>query len=374
MQENNIKTQDEGNTLIPSWITNLDTDLIFRSFLAFFVIVLIIIAANFVTKTKELERVSEAISYITDSNAQMQRLVRMEVTGEPSDQLIADIDKLFEQLSEAQHEISKYQNSSSFRNVVVTWANLKSEIYQARLLGYNATRLLYASETAYYATNRLATELMAYFMHIPTLLSTMQFFILATILFILIGLSIRFIHFIKTIRKKDEQVEKGLIDTPTGTYNRSKCQELLDNEQIKSSLAVFAIYDLNNLKTTNDTLGHHAGDEMIAGFANALKDVKANSHLDPFIGRYGGDEFIIYFEDATSSEIKKFSEELDANIEAFNKKSEYIKISFARGRAFAHELPRLGLVGELFDLADSRMYEHKLSLKRTAALIQPSKA
>ncbi len=370
MTDNQEHEKQINSQLLPKWATQIDTDLVFRSLLAFFVIVLLVVAANFVTKIRELENISEAINYITDSNAQMQRLVRMEVTGEPSDQLIDDIDVLFVKLSSINHTLLSSNSNNNYRNAIVSWANLKSEIYQARLLGWNATRLLYASETAYYATSRLANELMVHFMHLPTLLSSMQFFILATILCILIGIAIRFFQFVKTIRTKEAQVEKGYIDAPTGLYNRSKCQDLLDREQIKSSLAVFAIYDLNNLKTINDTKGHHAGDVIISGFADALKKSKEESHLKPFIGRYGGDEFLIYFEDATSAEIKKFAEQIDTHVANFNEKNKDVKISFARGRAFAHELPRLGLVGELFDLADKRMYEHKLSHKRFASISQ----
>lgn len=49
-----------------------------------------------------------------------------------------------------------------------------------------------------------------------------------------------------------------------------------------------ALFDLNNLKLINDSLGHLAGDQMIRSFARLLKEsMPKNAKLY----RYGGDEF-----------------------------------------------------------------------------------
>ena len=59
------------------------------------------------------------------------------------------------------------------------------------------------------------------------------------------------------------------------------------------------MFDLNNLKEVNDTLGHAAGDSMIANFAHILRKVVPEKD---FVGRYGGDEFIAILYDTTSAQ------------------------------------------------------------------------
>ena len=45
------------------------------------------------------------------------------------------------------------------------------------------------------------------------------------------------------------------------------------------------MFDLNNLKTVNDTMGHSAGDQLILNFAKLLCSVIPEKD---FVGRYGG--------------------------------------------------------------------------------------
>ena len=51
---------------------------------------------------------------------------------------------------------------------------------------------------------------------------------------------------------------------------------------------VCIMFDLNNLKTANDTMGHSAGDRLVMDFARLLRSVIPDKD---FVGRYGGDEF-----------------------------------------------------------------------------------
>ena len=43
------------------------------------------------------------------------------------------------------------------------------------------------------------------------------------------------------------------------------------------------MFDLNNLKTVNDTMGHSAGDQLILNFAKLLRSVIPEKD---FVGRY----------------------------------------------------------------------------------------
>ncbi|TVQ67721.1 MAG: GGDEF domain-containing protein [Oceanospirillales bacterium] len=89
---------------------------------------------------------------------------------------------------------------------------------------------------------------------------------------------------------------KNMSDTDqlTGLFNRRKlehdlelCFESLKRHAIPTSLLMF---DVDNLKLMNDTLGHIAGDELIASVAEiCLSELRKNDGAY----RFGGDEFVI---------------------------------------------------------------------------------
>jgi diguanylate cyclase (GGDEF)-like protein len=67
-------------------------------------------------------------------------------------------------------------------------------------------------------------------------------------------------------------------------------------------LCAVLFIDLDDLKTTNDTLGHTAGDDLLRAAAARLQQA-----VDPddVVGRHGGDEFVVLlFGDATRDELE----------------------------------------------------------------------
>ncbi len=60
----------------------------------------------------------------------------------------------------------------------------------------------------------------------------------------------------------------------------------------KEEVAVFMM-DINDFKMVNDKYGHLEGDKALVTVGNAIKKVAASNSC--FVGRYGGDEFIMIF-------------------------------------------------------------------------------
>lgn len=144
------------------------------------------------------------------------------------------------------------------------------------------------------------------------------------------------------------------IDLPTGLYNKGRVNELLSRKGAASSDTGVAVFDLNGLKKTNDTLGHEAGDQMIADFANELtKNIPGSA----FIGRFGGDEFIAVIRNADSQRMEDILDLLKNSVQRYNQREQDVKISYAVGYAVNGEEP-LSL-RTLFNMADDRMYEDK---------------
>lgn len=87
-------------------------------------------------------------------------------------------------------------------------------------------------------------------------------------------------------------------DALTGLPNRLAFRELLDHrlltEQVRNGELALLFVDLDDFKRINDTFGHDAGDEVLAGFAARIRDCVQRLGGDGAeVARFGGDEFIV---------------------------------------------------------------------------------
>lgn len=165
-----------------------------------------------------------------------------------------------------------------------------------------------------------------------------------------------------------ELAQKAQIDTATGLYNRSRCQELFKGNQSISEQRnpAIMVLDLNDLKKTNDSLGHRVGDELISSFANILKNACSVHTIPPFIGRYGGDEFVVYYEDIKDEdELQIYIKELQFLTNEHNERETRFQVSYAVGYSYINKDTKDKLTArQLFDKADEAMYINKIEGKR----------
>ena len=90
----------------------------------------------------------------------------------------------------------------------------------------------------------------------------------------------------------------SLTDALTGLPNRRHLQMHLQREVAAAQRGrplTMLIFDLDNFKQTNDTLGHLAGDDVLRAFAQILAEENRQMNL---VARYGGDEFISVLSDS----------------------------------------------------------------------------
>lgn len=86
----------------------------------------------------------------------------------------------------------------------------------------------------------------------------------------------------------------SITDVLTGIYNRTKGDEVLEQElsrsrRYRSPLSVILL-DLDNFKKINDTLGHGTGDEVLRRVGGVLNQGVRDSDV---AARWGGEEFLI---------------------------------------------------------------------------------
>ncbi len=92
--------------------------------------------------------------------------------------------------------------------------------------------------------------------------------------------------------------EAAKIDSLMNIYNRGTFFEIV-KENIEKDINNFAIVmiDLDNFKKINDTLGHQMGDKVLKETASIIKSY---INKDDFIGRYGGEEIIVFIREKDS--------------------------------------------------------------------------
>lgn len=80
-------------------------------------------------------------------------------------------------------------------------------------------------------------------------------------------------------------------DKMTGLLNHTASTDAIDKALEDIEGGVLLLIDVDNFKTVNDTAGHLAGDEVLIEVANAMRTTFRRHDI---LGRYGGDEFIVY--------------------------------------------------------------------------------
>ena len=147
----------------------------------------------------------------------------------------------------------------------------------------------------------------------------------------------------------------GTTDMLTGLGNRNAytqhCSRYI-GKALPESLTVFFM-DVNELKTINDSLGHHVGDELLRGAADCISSVFGEHGV---CYRTGGDEFVIISE-MGRERAQELCLRFDHAVESWKGSwGRPLRISY--GYASADELPD-GDLQQLTKLADTRLYEAK---------------
>jgi diguanylate cyclase (GGDEF)-like protein len=110
--------------------------------------------------------------------------------------------------------------------------------------------------------------------------------------------------------KLAEQQRKSMQDALTKLANRAAFDEYFAKAMVRFHHKPFqlalVVIDIDNFKLINDNYGHTAGDKTLQVIANTIvKNVKN----DVFVGRYGGEEFVLIY---TKTEAQALKAELNA--------------------------------------------------------------
>lgn len=145
----------------------------------------------------------------------------------------------------------------------------------------------------------------------------MQIF-LASLIYIVL------LHFLALLQERYQQAEShskqmsllASLDPLTGIFNRRKIvallEEMIEDHHRQGEPCSLLLLDVDHFKAVNDSFGHDVGDRVLQDFVAFLKD---NLRRTDFIGRWGGDEFIILCPHSSLEETWQVTERIKRNFE-----------------------------------------------------------
>lgn len=330
---------------------------ILKTMLILFLAGLVIIM---MVEIRKIQGTAKVVNYAGLVRGATQREVKLEIAGNANDDLMAYLDDILDGLKYgdgvydlARLPDSTYQNGLDRQ--IEYWTKLKSEIISAREKGYKNTDVLGMSETYFKMADKTVSAAENYSERVAGIIRIVETLSVADIIMIVMLIIQQTIAGIRIKNSNKILEKKAYIDLQTGLPNKSKCEEMLHDYEYISESVGFVMFDLNNLKRTNDTYGHAVGDQLITNFARLLRNAIPSKD---FVGRYGGDEFIAIITQTTKEEILLIMEEVHSTVKHFNENIHKVEVSYAYGYAFSEDYSECTMK-TLFNKADKHMYENK---------------
>ncbi len=149
-----------------------------------------------------------------------------------------------------------------------------------------------------------------------------------------------------------------LRDDLTGVYTLSSIRDFFASVAPGAGRVAVVILDLDGFKRVNDMFGHEMGNRVLQKLASFLEE---NLRDSDFLGRYGGDEFVVLLPRVDEEEARSIMGRLRRLLEGTTLVEGVFPITFSYGVAFYPEEGRD--FDELLRLADGRMYADKTKRK-----------
>ncbi len=155
----------------------------------------------------------------------------------------------------------------------------------------------------------------------------------------------------------------SLTDVLTGLPSRRRLQLHLEREVAaarRGRRLALVLFDLDDFKHYNDTLGHVVGDQILKAFGRVLADENRAMNL---VARFGGDEFVSVLSESNEEGARGYLERVEARVRADRVLAPH-GVTVSSGIAHFETDQMVG-VDELIQSADRHMYKHKERPKRT---------
>lgn len=170
-----------------------------------------------------------------------------------------------------------------------------------------------------------------------------------------------------TVMEKELRTS-SMTDSLTGLYNRAAIlgisEKTFDLHEREQKPVGVAMCDIDHFKNINDTYGHQVGDEVIKKLSTILKE---HLRLGDYIGRYGGEEFILVLNAISNQHLQEKLEHLRKHVEEMTieheSKKVHVTVSFG-----GYVTDTTYQLNEAINKADHALYEAKNSGRNQVCL------
>ena len=132
-------------------------------------------------------------------------------------------------------------------------------------------------------------------------------------------------------------------------------------------LTYVIMIDVNNFKSINDNYGHAEGDKALVIIADSLRQVISSRNMPVFLGRYGGDEFILIVHPGKEDELGSLIKEIRSQIEDSCRTSETPYI-LSVGVGYDELKRSQDTIQKCIQRADKKLYQDKAFQKMRARI------
>jgi diguanylate cyclase (GGDEF)-like protein len=163
----------------------------------------------------------------------------------------------------------------------------------------------------------------------------------------------------------------SLVDELTGLGNRRAFLTMADQRlqllERRGALCLLVFADVDGLKQVNDTLGHKAGDMVLADAAQALRGAFRGTDL---LARLGGDEFVVLADHVEDDRVSRPLSDLQRQLERRNAAvgDTAPPLSMSVGTLVFRASPSVQLA-QLLSEADARMMQNKRIRRHTPSSV-----
>ena len=329
------------------------------------ILILIFLIVFMIIQINRLQGTARVINYAGLVRGATQREVKLEITGNQKDELIKYLDDILSGLryQDGHYDLVKLHDKEYQDKLQVQsdyWEKLKKEIEAVRSDGYENTDIVNMSEIYFHMADETVFAAENYSEKIAVKIRTIELLSALDMLCLVILVIMQTLTAMKMAMKNKLLEQRVYTDAHTGLPNKGACEALLRDQDTIVEPTACIMFDLNNLKTANDTMGHSAGDRLIMDFARLLRSVIPDKD---FVGRYGGDEFMAVIYHTGKTEIGELLQSLSREKDRLNSNEAQIPLDYACGWAISTDEGTYTLQ-MLLDKADSDMYENKQLCKK----------
>jgi diguanylate cyclase (GGDEF)-like protein len=177
----------------------------------------------------------------------------------------------------------------------------------------------------------------------------------------------------RLVEAREQMRFKATHDALTSLLNRGVMLDLLSRELARSnrerSCTSILMCDIDHFKNVNDTHGHAVGDEVLREVANRLR---SSVRSYDFVGRYGGEEFLVVLNNCEPPFALTRAEEIRKNVSLHPIQTAHgpVQVTISSGLLFSRDWG-VRSAEDLLHEADVALYAAKAAGRNCVKIAKP---